>query len=94
MLGPGAEDTSWQEATAKYEHRAQTWANQHLGFHFTATAYNVFALSVLTYLAQLLSPPPELLQTEERTLHRVAPGPNGWISSSDLWWLQHLTGHP
>lgn len=94
LLGPGAEDTSWQEATTKYEHRAQTWANQHLGFHFTATAYNVFALSVLTYLAQLLSPPDELLQTEGRTLRRVAPGPKGWISSSDLWWLQHLTGHP
>ena len=27
-------------------------------------------------------------------MHRSAPGPNNWISNSDLVWLCHLTGPP
>ena len=65
-----------------------------MGLYCTATSYNVFALSVLTYLAQILTPPQETLQTETAALQKIAPGPKDWISSTDLVWLQHLTGHP
>ena len=58
------------------------------------TCYNVFALPVLTYVAQLLSPPLHTLRTENVAMLRIAPGPTNWISNTDLVWLQHLTGHP
>ena len=58
-LGPEADDKSWQEPTAKFLRRAQAWTDQQLGLYCTTTSYNVFALSVLTYIAQVLTPTPE-----------------------------------
>ena len=34
------------------------------------------------------------LVSTTRNLPGVAPGPKDWISSTDLVWFQHLTGHP
>ena len=74
--------------------RAQAWSDRQIGLHCIMTCYNVFALSVLTYVAQLLPPPPQTLKIESATMLRIAPGPNNWISTTDLVWLHHLTGHP
>ena len=49
---------------------------------------------MLTYLAQLLTPTKQVLDAEEQAVLNVAPGPNEWVASTDLWWLQSLTGHP
>ena len=94
ILGPGAGNSSWKEPIAKYQQRASAWTNLHLGFHCTAVAYNTFALPVLTYLAQLTTPPQEIRLTEEQTVLKTAPGPMRWVAPSDLWWLRRLTGHP
>ena len=94
VLGPEANNKSWQEPTAKFRQRAQAWTDRQLGLFCTATSYNVFALSVLTFLGQILTPPQEVYQTETAALQKLAPGPKDWISTTDLIWLQHLTGHP
>ena len=93
-LGPDADSKTWKDPIAKYLQRAQAWSDRQLGLYCTATSYNVFALSVLTYIAQVLKPPPEAFQTETAALQKIAPGPKHWISTNDLIWLQHLTGHP
>ena len=93
-LGPEADDKGWKEPTAKFLQRAQAWSDQHLGLYCTATSYNIFALPVLSFLAQLLSPPQQALQAESTAMHKIAPGPKDWISTTDLIWLHHLTGHP
>ena len=74
--------------------RAQAWSDRQIGLHCTLTCYNVFALPVLTYIAQLLPPPQHTLEAEIIATRKIAPGPNNWISNSDLIWLRHLTGHP
>ena len=94
MIGPDSSSRSWKDPTEKYQQRATTWTNLHLGLHCTAVSYNTFALPVLTYIAQLGIPPPEVLEAEHNTLLKMAPGPTAWITPSDLWWLRHLTGHP
>ena len=83
-----------KESTNKFQKRAQTWSDLHVGFHCTVVSYNVFALPVLTHLSQLMRPPDDLLKAEEQALRRITPGPTAWISKSDLWWLRALTGHP
>ena len=93
-LGPETNTKSWQDPLAKFRQRAQAWTDRHLGLYCTATSYNVFALSVLTYLAQILTPPQEAFQSETDALQKLAPGLKNWISTTDLIWLQHLTGHP
>ena len=94
LMGPEAGNKGWREATSKFQQRAQTWSDLHAGFHCTVVAYNVFALSVLTYLSQLIQPPDEVFEVENQSLRRIAPGPRGWISNSDLWWPRTLTGRP
>ena len=75
ILGPEAGDKSWQEAVTKFQKRAQSWSEQHIGLHCTAVSYNIFALSVLTYLAQLIAPPKYILDAEQEALRKIAPGP-------------------
>ena len=94
ILGPGAADQSWKDPTNKFLQRAQAWSDRQIGLHCTMTCYNVFALPVLTYIAQLLPPPPQTLQAESTAMQQIAPGPYNWISNMDLIWLRHLTGHP
>ena len=93
ILGPDAEDKSWIEATSKFSQRAHAWTEQNIGFHCTAISYNIFAMSVLTYLAQLNTPPDSALEAEQTALRTIAPGPHNWITCDDLWWLKDLTGH-
>ena len=95
ILGPEAGDKSWKDPTAKFLQRALAWSDRQIGLHCTMTCYNVFALSVLTYIAQLLPPPPlQTLSIEKVATQSIAPGPTNWMSNTDLIWLQHLTGHP
>ena len=84
LLGPTAQDKSWQDATLKFQRRAHTWSDQQIGLHCTVIAYNVFALSVLTYIAQLTPPTQEVLEAEQQALRKLAPGPTAWIDRSHL----------
>ena len=93
-LGPEAGDKSWTDPVKKFLQRAQAWSDRQLGLHCTSTSYNIFALSVLTYIAQLLPPPQQVLESERTATLTIAPGPTNWVTTTDLVWLRHLTGHP
>ena len=55
-----------------------------LGLHAALNTYNMYALPVLLFVAQLESSPPEILRLEEVAVRRVAPGPGLWCSHADL----------
>jgi hypothetical protein len=92
MAAPGKGDLSWEEASVKYEGRVTVWPHQHLGLHGAAMTYNVFALSVLTFLAQLESPPDKVIDAEKKMLRTAASGPGNWCVPADLWYLRELYG--
>ena len=94
ILGPDSGDKSWTDPLNKFLQRAQAWSDRDLGLHCTSTSYNIFAIPVLTYLAQLLQPPQHALDAERTATLTIAPGPTNWITTTDLIWLHHLTGHP
>lgn len=50
----------------------------------TTTAYSVFVLSVLLFVCQLDSPPPEWEQAEAKAMRALAPGPGNWCTPEDL----------
>ena len=63
-----------------------------MGLQFSSVAYNVFALSVLSFVAQLETPPGHTLDVEKTILTKAAPGPHRWCSADDLWHLQDSFG--
>ena len=71
ILGPGAGDQGWKHPTHKSLQRAQAWSDRQIGLHCTLTCYNVFALPVLTYIAQLLPPPQQTLQAESTAMQKM-----------------------
>ena len=92
MVGPDKGDKSWQEPTRKFLERCQLWEAQGAGLHYHTTAYNTFALSTLTYIAQLEYPPPETLLAEKQGLTKVISGPHRWVEPEDLWRLKEHYG--
>ena len=55
---------------------------------YAALTYNTFAMSVLSFICQLESPPPELLTSEKIALRNAARGPGECATPSDLWFLR------
>ena len=92
MTGPGKGTRSWQKAIDKYKQRAALWGALSLGLQWAAKTYNIYAISVLSYLAQLEAPPPEAYRAEVSALRRAAPGPGSWAIPQDLWHLRECYG--
>ena len=85
MIGPEAAGCAWDEALAKYESRALKWGTKgELGTFLKIRCYNVFAVSVLQFLAQFYKPSVAVLQAQEARLKNMFPGPCNWCS------LQHM----
>ena len=55
-----------QRRAKKYLERAKIWRKIGGGLHITLQAYRVYVMSVLTFVAQLVAPPPEWEQTERQ----------------------------
>ena len=91
-VGPGKGDKSWEGPTDKFRKRCKLWENQGTGLHYQNMAYNTFALSTLTYVAQLEAPPPDTLHAEIQGLRRVVKGPGQWAQPEDLWRLKEHFG--
>ena len=49
------------------------------GLQTTLTALNIYAYSVLQFVAQLLPPPDSWKEDEREALRYLCPGPRGWI---------------
>ena len=56
ILGPNVEQEGWRKPLAKFEKRLNLWANMRLGMAMNITAFNVYIVPVLEYVAQLLIP--------------------------------------
>ena len=63
-----------------------------LGLSLAALVYNTYVHSVLSFLAQLAVPTPQVLEAERQTLQQIAPGPGKWAVAEDLWMLQRSFG--
>ena len=70
------------------------WRWSDLGLHLAVRVYNIFLLPVLTFVAQLEQPPPDLLALVDAATVRIAPGPYRWIMPDDLTRLTPLLGFP
>ena len=88
MIGPGAEEIAWEEAIAKYRHRAERWRKLGLGTHYDVRMYNVFVRSVLQVLSQFYTPPKEVFKEEQRTLKLLLRGPANWCRTKDILHLK------
>ena len=91
-LGPAKGEHSWDKASAKYVERVLLWTRQGQGLHIGISAYNTFAITVLSYLAQLEAPPEQVLRAEEWALRKIAPAPGQLITPRDLWYLREGFG--
>ena len=91
-VGPDKGDRSWEEPTEKFLKRCELWGAQGTGLFYQTTAYNTFALSTLTYISQLESPPASTLQAEIKGLRKVIKGPGQWCQPADLWRLHEHYG--
>lgn len=92
-LGPQRGFRSWARPMLKYLERAKIWRKIGGGLHITLQAYRVYVMSVLTFVAQLVAPPPEWEQTERQACQILFPGPTGWMTPPCLKGLK-LLGMP
>ena len=89
-IGPGAGDHSWDAPLAKYTERCHYIASFGVGLWFTVHLYKVFALSVLSFVAQLQRLPESVLEAEERMFRVLVKGPGNWTCKDILWNLDNL----
>eukprot|EP00972_Heterocapsa_arctica_P056539 8344542-Heterocapsa_arctica.AAC.1 len=94
IIGPSGHVRQWKKAIDKYVERATHWASLNLGLHLTIFAYNIFAISVLSYLWQLCTPPPEFFKAQSALLRKLVPGPGDWTHQEDLFVLHTELGFP
>ena len=92
MVGPGKHDSSWESPLQKYAERCSMWNGQALGLQYQVMTYNVFAVSTLSFISQLESPPADVEKAEQVGIRRAIPGPYGWCSIDDLWHLKEHFG--
>ena len=68
------------------------WKSEALGLQYSADAYNTYAVTTLSYLAQLENPPAETYSLETIALRQAAVGPGNWASQQYLWHLRECYG--
>ena len=91
-VGPEKRDRSWVKALQRFKDRIVMWNWSGLGLHYAATAYNTYAISVLSYIGQLELPPARVTEAEHSALRKAAPGPGNWMKSEDLWFFKECYG--
>ena len=85
LVGPGRDDNVWVKAAKKWRACACSWSDTGVGLQYGAMLYNVFAASVLYFLAQMEIFPEELQKEEPANMRRLAKGGAIWSNASDLW---------
>ena len=85
--GPEKGDASWFKATDKFLKRATLWGLQGTSVHVGIAAYSTFAVSVLSFIAQLEDPTDEVRQAESKAISEIVSGPFNWISLDAAWFL-------
>ena len=91
-VGPGKGCTSWDKPLNTFHDRVRRWRNVGGGMQFATLAYNVFAVSVLSYIAQLEEVPRHVVESERARMLHMFPGPGTWIIPEDLWFAAENFG--
>ncbi|CAK0869911.1 unnamed protein product, partial [Prorocentrum cordatum] len=89
-LGPDRGHRAYEAPLRKFRERAKAWGEVGAGLLYTLTAYAVYVLPVLAYVAQLDSPPDNWKEIEVEAFRRLLPGPAEWCQPEDLQCLRHL----
>ena len=74
-LGLGALSKSWEEPMSKYMERCRNLRGMGVGLQASAYQYNIFCVSVLSYVGQVSFAPPEALKQERFALQLLTAGP-------------------
>jgi len=91
-VGPGRCGKSWDKPLQKYISRCRSWSNINGGLQYSAVAYNTFAASTLSFVAQLERPNDLVFAAQSRGLKFMMPGPKDWRSDQDAFYLKELYG--
>ena len=94
VIGPEKTSSIWDTACQRFQERVAGWSWSAMGLHFAILAYNVYALPVLAFTAQIAAPDERVLDLEEWALRRAAPGPGNWATLNDLWCIGVHYGMP
>ena len=78
-LGPESRGMTWDGAMRKFVDCARRWSVGAWGLHFMARIYNIYVVSVLSYIAQFYPPSAAVLAAERKAVARCLPGPANWI---------------
>ena len=92
-LRPDTGHRAYEIPLRKFRERSRAWGEVGAGLLYTLTAYAVYVLPVLTYVAQLDSPPENWEQMEIEAVRRLIPGPAEWCLPEDLQCLRR-SGFP
>ena len=84
IIGPGVGRESWIKPLYKFKQRAAQWAARSLGLAMYALVYNIYIVTVLEYVSQVLDVDDEVQEVVAQTLRRIAPGPGNWAKQEDL----------
>ena len=85
LVGPGRVNKIWSKAISKWQQRTKDWRGTGVGLQYSAMVYNLFCVSVLFFLAQLLEIPEEIIDREGKIMLMIASGPKTWAIETDLW---------
>lgn len=91
-VGPGRCGKAWDKPLKKYLSRCRKWSQLGLGLLYATTAYNTFAASTLSFIAQLERPSQPVLAAQRGGLKIMAPGPKDWRMDADSFYLKELYG--
>ena len=79
MVGPGAEDHSWDKPLAKFISRCRDAANLGAGVAWSCNTANIYGFSTLSFVAQLAEPPIEVIKAATHASQLCFHGPYNWM---------------
>ena len=89
-VGPEGHSLSWTSVLQKFESRRLYVRSLGLGLAATSLLYNMFAVTVLSYVAQVRPIPTGALSIEQRHLPLIIPARGNWISTDALFNLRQF----
>ena len=92
FLGPDSNCHQWTVPVGKWLSRAQSAADAHSAASVTASRYNIRAVPVLGYIAQLLPLPPDFEILEKKMIHRMLHLPFNSLGFHHLFRLPEAGG--
>ena len=92
-VGLGRQKELWCKAMGKYRNRVLTWRVTQQSLHCACLTYNTCIVTVLSYIWQLSSLPPDFDQIGRKAMSKLVPGPGNWILPQDLWMLRSGWGY-